>query len=136
MSIMKNKDVIIEVTQEEYDQQIKSGLTDEEILKPGKHKFRRGGFKERFPDYSKKDSKARINIYIDLEILEHFRNRAAVPNAAPYQTQINSELREVMKRDLEERQKQLDETAKLLLEDEDFLNAVSEKLKEKELQAA
>ncbi|MFN7948392.1 MAG: BrnA antitoxin family protein [Blastocatellia bacterium] len=38
--------------------------------------------------------KTRINICLDEDIIEHFRARAARPNAAPYQTQINQALRD------------------------------------------
>lgn len=40
--------------------------------------------------------KARINIMLDEDIIEHFKRRAARPNAAPYQTQINQALRELL----------------------------------------
>lgn len=126
-----NKDVIIEVTQEEYDKQIASGLTDEEVLRPGKHKFRRGGFRERFPNHTRKESKARINIYIDLDVLDHFRQRAEKPNAAPYQTQINAELHSIMERDLANEKSEIDATANRLLKDDDFLNELTKKLKKR-----
>jgi len=40
--------------------------------------------------------KARINIMLDEDIIEYFKGRAALPNAAPYQTQINQALRELI----------------------------------------
>jgi uncharacterized protein (DUF4415 family) len=40
--------------------------------------------------------KVRINIMLDEDIVEYFKQRAALPNAAPYQTQINHALREVI----------------------------------------
>lgn len=40
--------------------------------------------------------KLRINIMLDEDIIEHFKRRAARPNAAPYQTQINQALREII----------------------------------------
>ncbi|MDQ3491075.1 MAG: BrnA antitoxin family protein [Acidobacteriota bacterium] len=135
-SISDNKEVILEVTQEQYDEQLASGLTDEEILRPGKHVFRRGGFQARHPNHSRKESKARINIYIDLDVLDHFRKRAEKPNSAPYQTQINAELRAVLERDLGKTASKIDATVKKLLENDEFLKALSEKLKEKELLSA
>ncbi len=118
----------MEVTQEQYDEQLASGLTDEEILRPGKHVFRRGGFQARHPNHSRKESKARINIYIDLDVLDHFRKRAEKPNSAPYQTQINAELRAVLERDLGKTASKIDATVKKLLENDEFLKALSEKL--------
>ena len=55
MSVNKSKEIIIEVTQEEYDEQLASGLTEDEVLKPGRHIFRRGGFRERHPNFNLED---------------------------------------------------------------------------------
>ncbi len=135
-STSNNKQVVLEITQKHYDEQIASGLTDEEILRPGKHVFRRGGFQERHPNYRRKESKARINIYIDLDVLDHFRKRAESPNSAPYQTQINAELRAIMERDLKTEKADFATVADRLLEDGEFLRRLSEKLKAEELVAA
>jgi uncharacterized protein (DUF4415 family) len=43
-------------------------------------------------------SKVRVTMYLDPDVLEHFKRRAAEPNAAPYQTQINNELRRLVER--------------------------------------
>jgi uncharacterized protein (DUF4415 family) len=43
-----------------------------------------------------KEANARVTMYLDADILEYFKVRAAEPNAAPYQTQINNELRNVL----------------------------------------
>jgi uncharacterized protein (DUF4415 family) len=51
------------------------------------------------PDETKlSDCKVRVTMYLDADVLEYFKGRAGLPNAAPYQTQINSELRAVMGR--------------------------------------
>ena len=42
------------------------------------------------------DCKVRITINLDADVLEYFKERASEPNAAPYQTQINYELRRIM----------------------------------------
>lgn len=130
---MENKEVILEVTEEKYNEMKAKGIAEEAILKPGKHVFKRVS-----PDkvFSRKDTKTRINICVDSDILQHFRKRAENPNSAPYQTQINNELRAIMERDLAQEKAEIDATAKKLLEDDDFLKALSEKLKEKELQTA
>lgn len=44
------------------------------------------------------DCKVRVTICLDADVLEYFKGRASVPNSAPYQTQINNELRAVMER--------------------------------------
>jgi hypothetical protein len=38
------------VTQEEYEAGLKRGWTDDEMLKPGRYKLRRGGFLARHPE--------------------------------------------------------------------------------------
>ena len=40
--------------------------------------------------------KVRVNIYLDLDVVQFFKRRAAEPGAAPYQSQINAELRRIM----------------------------------------
>jgi len=45
---------------------------------------------------NKNTRKVRINIMLDDDIIEYFKQRAALPNAAPYQTQINQALRDVI----------------------------------------
>ncbi|HMS40984.1 MAG TPA: BrnA antitoxin family protein [Pyrinomonadaceae bacterium] len=132
----KNKEFTVEVSQAEHNKQLAEGLLEDEILSVGKHNFKRGGFRARHPNFKSKDSKTRINICVDSDILQHFRKRAESANSAPYQTQINNELRAIMKRDLAQEKAEIDATAKKLLEDDDFLKALSEKLKEKKLQTA
>lgn len=46
-----------------------------------------------------RNTKIRVTIYLDSDLLHYFKERAAQPNAAPYQTQINQELRAIMERD-------------------------------------
>jgi uncharacterized protein (DUF4415 family) len=130
----KSKEFTVEVTEAQYDKQIAEGLHEDEILSVGKHNFKRGGFRERHPNFKSKDAKTRINICVDSDVLQHFRKRAESPHSAPYQTQINNELRAIMERDLAQQKTEIDTTAKKLLEDDDFLKALLEKLKEKELQ--
>lgn len=129
----KSKEIITEVTREQYEQQIAEGFTDDEVLRPGKHVFKRGGFRERHPDFDSKKNKARINIFIDADVLHHFRSRAKKPNAAAYQTQINAELRAIMERDLGQEKEGIDKTATQLLENDDFLRSLLRKLREKDL---
>ncbi|MEP7272276.1 MAG: BrnA antitoxin family protein [Acidobacteriota bacterium] len=88
-----------EVTEAEYRSSLAKGLDEETLLKPGPHKFVRGGFKQSHPDYSARTAKVKISIYLDKDILNHFRVRAEQAHAAAYQTQINDSLREVMERD-------------------------------------
>lgn len=70
--ISKNKEFTVEVTKEQYDEQIAEGLHEVEILSVGKHNFKRGGFQKRHPNFKPKEAKTRINICIDSDILQHF----------------------------------------------------------------
>lgn len=38
------------VTQEDYEEGLKRGWTDDDMLKPGRYKMRRGGFLKRHPE--------------------------------------------------------------------------------------
>jgi hypothetical protein len=38
------------VTEEEYQARLKKGWTDDDMLKPGRYKFKRGGFLARHPE--------------------------------------------------------------------------------------
>jgi hypothetical protein len=66
-SCMKNKkdersaatpeEVELVVTQEDYDAGLKRGWTDDDMLKPGRYKLKRGGFLARHPELKLKDKK-------------------------------------------------------------------------------
>jgi hypothetical protein len=70
-----------------------------------------------------KDAKVRVTIYLDADVLSYFKDRAELPNAAPYQTQINNELRHVMEGDSGT------ERYSDLINDERFIKAVAEKVR-------
>lgn len=75
----------------------------------------------------------RITLYLDSDVLAYFKERATAPNAAPYQTQINSELRTVMER--EQAQEAAQEAVPMfdymqLLENRRFIAALAEKVAE------
>ena len=42
--------IIIEVSEENYQRDLASGLDEDEVLKPGRHVLRRGGFLARHPE--------------------------------------------------------------------------------------
>ena len=115
---------ILEVTQEQYDEAMAKGWTEDDILPPGKHIFRR-----RTRKIDPREAKIKMTMFIDYDVLQHFKNRAEKPNAAPYQTQINQELRAIMERDLTIENEKLDEVAEKLVNNIAFINAISEKLK-------
>ncbi len=63
-------------------------------------------------------------MYLDEVIVECFRARAESPDSAPYQTQIKNELRRVMENDSREVQSIEND----ILNNEEFLRALKEKL--------
>ena len=73
------------------------------------------------------DCKVKITINLDADILEYFKQRAAPPHSAPYQTQINNELRNIMVSDDE--YADLSRTARELLKNDNFIVALKDRLK-------
>lgn len=120
----KPREYVLETTQEDYDRMKAEGIDEEAIPSVGKHTFRR-----RTRRINPRETKIKMTMFVDVDILQHFKKRAEAPNAAPYQTQINQELRRAMERDLENEKTHLDEVAERLLSNPNFLQAISEKLK-------
>lgn len=114
-----DKESTYTVTEEEYQEGLAKGWTDDDMLKPGTYKVRRSRF-----HVKPGDAKVKISMYLDGDIVEYFRKRAENPNAAPYQTQINNELRKVMENDTYEK----NEVQEKLLNNEEFLRALKKKL--------
>ncbi len=46
--------------------------------------------------FEPRNIKVRVNMYLDLDVVEFFKKRAVEPGSAPYQTQINAELRRMI----------------------------------------
>jgi uncharacterized protein (DUF4415 family) len=105
---------ILEVTQEEYDKAMKKGWTDDDIQKPGKHRYRRAKQFAKPEDLLPSNIKVDVNLKIDLDIFEHFEQ-----HHENYQAEINNILRAEMERNL----------AKEKAEKE-FIKAVAEQVKE------
>jgi uncharacterized protein (DUF4415 family) len=70
------------------------------------------------------DCKVRVTMYLDADVLEYFKNRAALPHAAPYQTQINQELRTLMESSTRA-------VPQSLVDDEQFIAAVAKRVRER-----
>ena len=146
-----DKELTYTVTEKEYREGLAKGWTDDDMLKPGKYKVRRsrfvvkqensseqksdsqldkmkrlprGSFKAK-PDATKLENcKVKISLYLDGDVLEYFKKRAEPPHAAPYQTQINNELRRIMENDSTDAAS----LEKDILNNEEFLRALKEKL--------
>jgi len=84
----------------------------------------RGSFKAKPGATDLRNCKVKISMYLDADILEYFRLRAGQPNAAPYQTQINNELRSIM----ESRPTSSERVKDDILSNKEFLRALKAKL--------
>jgi hypothetical protein len=51
------EEVVLEVTQEDYEEGLKRGWTDDDMLKPGRYKMKRGSFLARHPELKIDDKK-------------------------------------------------------------------------------
>ena len=51
------KEVELVVTKEDYEAGLKRGWTDDDMLKPGRYKLKRGGFLARHPELKTKEKK-------------------------------------------------------------------------------
>jgi hypothetical protein len=49
------EELILEVTQQDYEEGLKRGWTDDDMLKPGRYKMKRGSFLARNPELKIKD---------------------------------------------------------------------------------
>jgi len=127
----QDDDVIVEVTQDQYQAALARGLDPEEALAPGTHKFIRGGFLKRHPNFDPATVKTTIYIRLglDQEVLEYFKRLAEQTGADSYETPIKQVLREAMEKG---KQKAADlslDAQAALLENPRFIEAVAERVK-------
>lgn len=92
------EEVVIEVAEGDYRREVKRGVKEEHALKPGRHVFRRGGFKTRHPSFDSNNAavKVQVSIRLDRDILEYFKKRAKSVDAAKYENEINNALRSLI----------------------------------------
>ncbi|MEO8649536.1 MAG: BrnA antitoxin family protein [Acidobacteriota bacterium] len=115
-----DKEIVFEMTQKEYDKGLAKGWTEDDMLPVGTHRFSRSRWAEKL----KKSNKVKVSIYLDSEVLGYFKERAGRPDAAPYQTQINNELRKVMENGSPDSTNVVQD----ILNDKKFLKALKKKL--------
>lgn len=106
--------------------------TSERAKREGLRRLPHGAFKARHPDYDpeKAEKKVRVTLYLDANILAYFKKRAEQLHAAPYQTQINNELRAIMERTRNEPEWTVffAHFSSFLLQDKKFIKAVAEEV--------
>jgi len=98
----EQQEIVVEITEEEFQAELDSGLTEDEVLHPGRHIFRRGGFLARHQLGSNAvvaTGTIRVALELDRDVFSFFQERAVRTESASYQTQINAILREVMVRE-------------------------------------
>ena len=127
----KNDDGVLKVSQEDYQRELAQGVNPELALKPGRHVFRRARWITKPEETQLRNCKVRITMFLDSDIINYFKGRASKPHAAPYQTQINETLREVMEREKTYRVEPLAEYKKLL-DTPEFIEAVARRVKAQE----
>lgn len=69
-----------------------------------------------------RNCKVRVSIYLDADVIQFFKERAAAPGASPYQTQINAALRRIIEAGEAPRD---NAGARSLLRNERFIEAVA-----------
>lgn len=117
---------VIEIKQEDYERDLAAGIPEEELLKPGKHKFRRVS-PERLAkkeDLHPSNIKVEFQMKLDLDILRHFQNRTENGEIESLQLLLNEKLRAVMEDELK-----LEEVENRLLNDKKFIAALAEEVK-------
>lgn len=94
----KLEEIVIVISEEEYQADLQRGLTEDETLSPGIHRFKRGGFLARhlISVQPNTPSKVKLVLELDADILAYFQQQATLPDAPPYQTQINNALRRMI----------------------------------------
>lgn len=111
----------VEYTEQDIEEMREQGISEDELPHAGLHKFRRSEFAVK-----RSDQKIKVSIYLDADVLDFFKEQAAKPDSAPFQTQINNELRAATKRE----QTAEDEVVTItMLENPEFLSTLAERLK-------
>jgi hypothetical protein len=125
----KGDEVIIEVSEEDYLREKADGVEEEFLLKPGRHKFIRGGFLKRHPDFKPgepPETTVTVTLPIALDVFKYFERRAAELKADSFKTLMADALRQAMKPP-NGSQPSADYSA--LLHDERFIAAVAERVR-------
>jgi uncharacterized protein (DUF4415 family) len=115
---------MLEMTQEKYDEMKARGLEEEAIPAVGTHTYRR-----RMRRLDSSAAKIRVTAFIDADLVAYFRQCAEKPEAAPFEAQLNQALRAAMQQGMTGEDQQLKRVTETLLNNQAFLNALSEKLK-------
>lgn len=104
---------VIEVTQEDYEAALARGLSPDETMRPGRHRFERGGFLKRHGLTPEDIDAASVQIWVkvplDDYVLNYFRQRAAETGAESFQSYLGETLRCLMESETKPRAAQAEE---------------------------
>ena len=95
----EQQEIVVEITQAGLQTELEQGLAEDEVLRPGRHIFRRGGFLARHgltPDDLPTPGTVRVALNLDRDVFAYFQARATGPDPIPYEARINAALRKVM----------------------------------------
>jgi uncharacterized protein (DUF4415 family) len=111
-----------ETTENDVKMMRESGISEDEIPPIGIRRYRRARH-----IVKSNEAKLKVTMYLDMDVISHFKQRAESPNAAPYQTQINAELRKIMD---SEKSSEINQTAETI-ENEDIIIRIADRIAEK-----
>lgn len=115
---------ILTVTQEDYEEMKADGITDESLLKPGAYKLRRRIKVATREELLPSNTKVEFQMKLDLDVLNHFKERAENEEIETLQLLLNEKLSSLMKSELE-----LKEVENKLLNDKKFIAALAEEVR-------
>ena len=116
--------VVIEIKQEDYERDLAAGIPEDELLKPGKHKFCRLTKIATHQELHPSNTKVEFQMKLDLDVLKHFQSRAENGEIEALQLLLNEKLRAAMEDELK-----LEEVENKLLNDKKFIRALAEEVK-------
>ncbi len=122
----QQKEFILEVTEEDYQEGLQKGWTEDDMLPVGKHKFRRVPPERRATkeDLHPSNTKVEFQMKLDLDVLKHFRAQGENEEIETLQLLLNEKLRAAMEDELK-----LEEVENKLLNDKKFIRALAEEVK-------
>lgn len=93
--------VTIEVTEEDYNRDLAAGIPADELLKPGKHRFRRVSPERaaKFRDSRPHQFHIEVKLRLDEDVYRFLKERAEARGVDMFQELINNELRRVMEKE-------------------------------------
>ena len=111
-----------ETTENDVKMMREAGISKDEIPPIGIRRYQRARH-----IVKPNEAKLKVTMYLDMDVISHFKKRAESPNAAPYQTQINTELRKIMESEQSLETKQTTET----IVNEDIIIRIADRIAEK-----